>query len=362
MTDPRENLPSASAMPRYFKCGAAFLLEQSVKEKRKDTKDALTGRKTHKLINNPPEEYDSVGQEYTVERSLELRQEAVEKSGLIDAEDAEIIKDKRLWLRNTKLIKIFSGEFDYMVISKSMDTALVYDDKTLYGDHGEAKSNEQLISYAVLVYYIHKVKNIVIALGQPNLPLHRQLTMCRFDEPALKAAEERLRTKLVELYLPDNKIVPGKYCDFCDYALHCIPAQKRTFEIVNQEHDITLPTSPEILDNIRMAKAVLKRIEEQENAKAMIQIREDPENFPGYHVSTGKKTVEAEAGGCWAILKDDLTVNQFTNACKLSLSKLTIPYQKAMGISSQKKARAALEERLKDHIIISHGDSFIQKG
>jgi len=331
-------------------------MEKAAKKtsKKKAGSDAELGTKRHALINSGTEEFDDAGDEYTVLRSRELHQEAMNECGIADAPDLEEILDQRLWLFNKSLDEIFSGEFDRAYISRDLDMALILDDKTLFGNHTEAKKNEQLMSYVVLFYIVYNVKHIFVGLCQPNLAGNKQLTMCEWTEPEIIAAHKMLLKQLDIIEQPNQPLKYGKHCDFCDARFECKEQLKHTYAQVFQDLHPDVKTNANRLNALQLAKKLITDMEKMEHEKALIQMK-NGDDLDDWRIKKPRETPSVDIRKAMEILDPILPGETLMDASSISLTKLIKPYQKLKGLKSQAIAKEELKELLGDAITISYG-------
>lgn len=360
MEDIRKGLPSASGAGRLFQCAGSWLAEQSF-PKEASNADANLGTKRHTLIETEVTEFDNAEDEYVATRAKELVQQAIDDSGMA-GKDHIRIKEKRMWMFNSKLKRIFSGQPDEVLLFEKDHTAIIVDYKTLYGDHVEARKNEQLIALAALVHTRYKTKTVIVALIQPNAGKDRQLTMCVFDEKTLKMATNRLIKQLDKIQQPNQKRCPGKYCDYCSFRLKCPENMADTWLMATEPQDVAQITNVEYLDKIALAEKMLKDLKIQEYVKAKTQLEQDPDCLPGYRIVNGKKTKKVNAAKAWPILIGKLPGIAIAEAMDLKPRQLQHNWKNATGAATLKAAAEDLEVLLEKATEVNVGESYVKRG
>ncbi len=109
MNDDRENLPSASAWPRYEACAGSWALEQEARRlgqlAHQDSPAARRGTRIHAYLAGVPDEDGneiqlSESEQLTADFLQERAQEQVKR--IFGEKPYQVIKEKRLWLRVRK--------------------------------------------------------------------------------------------------------------------------------------------------------------------------------------------------------------------------------------------------------------------
>jgi len=313
--------------------------------------DANAGTVRHHKIEHESDDFEDVNEEYTVTRSIELRNQAREHTifeHIDDVSELEVIKEKRYWLFDDDLNKVMSGQPDHIEIASDANVALFLDYKSLFGDHGEASSNDQLLPLAVLLRENEGVDTVYGGLIQPNLEKERQLTLVKFDADFLDEQREVILGELNATKNEHAELIAGEWCDFCPARIACPESQDEKNEIVadvpNMLHKVP---DAEMWDQIQFAKKIIADTEEwfKETAMPMIEKGE----IEGLKLKKGSTRKKFDAEACGARLVKGMGLSQIMRFCSFSLKKEgIIAFQEARGLKTQKEAKATLEEELKD--------------
>jgi len=359
MTDEREGKPSASNKWLLRCLGAGELIRQFPSFEEDNSGDANTGSHRHKLIEDEATVFKTTEEEYVVTRALQLRDEA--RAIVFDeGHRYKITKERRYWLTHD-FEKMMSGKYDEMCHDDK--TALIIDYKTLNGDHGHAKANGQLLRNAVIVDEVFDFEEVYVALIQPNLEGENQLTMCKYDKPKLIKARKTILDWLLIYNTDGNGRSTGEHCKFCPVRLRCPDNLGTRFELINETTDLAETITPEYMEKVDLAFKLIDDLKKNVRAKALEQLRKDPESLKGYKINKGKTTTEVDTIRAWAKLVQIMGGATFARACKVSMPELTKAYQEATCSDKSLAAlRKELEEFLGDCVTKKEGKETIGKG
>src|SRR5690606_23959734 len=119
----------------------------------------------------------------------QLRQQAIEQ--VLGGEPETTSTEERFWLFDDDLQPLCSSRLDWLGVRG--DIALICDYKTLFGNHGQAAINEQIMTQVVCVAHQYNAKQYIGALIQPNLPKEKQLTLVSYGVAEVRRAEAEVK-------------------------------------------------------------------------------------------------------------------------------------------------------------------------
>ena len=295
MNDERENLPSASSIPRYAACPGSYQLSKGITEVQ--TKEmaewAASGDRIHLWLEDPGFMVLDDPQEFEVAELCDQQRTAlIEKIFGENAAHVKVIKEDRLWLMQGRK-RIFSGKPDDIRIYG--DTALIIDFKTGRGDQAESPKNMQLRALAVLLtkwkdtsltpplMIGESLRRIHVAIVQPLV--NREALITCYELEDLQRAEKELLELLDAINKPDAPLKVNEYCKFCPAKFKC-PAIKGAMEILamhSPPNDGALknPSGDDLsklLTLCSMAEPVIKAIK----SLAKDRLKENAEAVPGW--------------------------------------------------------------------------------
>lgn len=352
MTDERRNAPSASGMPRYAACPASFAMEQLARERNAlppSGADAAHGDSVHGELHVPGSVGLTMSAADMAERCARHRMQVIDEwtPDSPPPDEAPLqVHEMRLGLTplgtviemkpETKSRIIFSGRFDGAVIDDGNARGIVWDFKSLMGEHEKAMGNLQLLSLAVLVARRWSLDSVRVALIQP---WRGQPSVADFDKDALAAAFDYLKRQLTFLTAERaiNDTHAGPQCRYCPGRLvcpeingerlaaieciapHTMPAEGGSKAAFARVAEFSGEDLAAILDDPRFKMAAWI----MEAAKALAAKRlADGQPVPGYELREveGKRTVSDPRAAYEAL--GTLKPEEFFSACSVSLPKL----------------------------------------
>lgn len=231
MTYPRFGVPSASSIRRVWKCKGSHKRERGLPDT--DSRDATFGtRVAAAMAETLPESELTPAERNTFERCVDAEERTLADWGGLG--DVTITREVRLGLTVLNAVVVvtpdtgatfkFTGQYDFLAIMG--DSALLKDDKALYGDIAEAVDNEQINTLAVLVWLRHKVKEVRCVINQPNVGPPSAVDLKEEDLQirlnwllqVLKTAEDASRDD-VTAWTPDDE--GNDWCRYCKAKLGC---------------------------------------------------------------------------------------------------------------------------------------------
>lgn len=353
--DDRQGMPSASSMRRTRHCPGWLNLARSIPQRIDGGKDADEGTARHALIEIEADVSDADSNTaYTVERALQLKQEAIRRIGMADEKPLCSHKERRFWVHDDDLQRVTSARLDEVIVWQN--TALVMDYKTLHGDHGDAKSNEQLLTQVVAVCETFAVGRVFAALIQPNLSADKQLSLVEYSFDDTQAGRGLL---LGWLAAARDKSAPRQAGDWCKHCpargVHCPESQEFAVvsPMVGMPANITPDAIAATLTNPRLGQfldrvAAVESIIEAVRAEAKRRIQEGDAEGIGYTLKeTGQTTTITKPEAAFGVLTEaGATQTEFTGQCiTVKIGEATKLYAAKKGLS-QKAARDELEAAL----------------
>lgn len=346
--DERLGKPSASSMKRTRRCPGWLNLRARLPKRDDSTKDADAGTERHNLIELGVDAatVEDSNESYVVGMSEKLRNEAIEKA-LGSLEGAEIHTEDRLWVYNDSLEPVYSAKLDWYAVKNGV--ALICDYKTLFGDHGHARANEQLAAQAVALDTAYNVNEVIVALIQPNLSAEQRLTMAKFTREDLIGAQWEVLGWCFAAENPHAPRIPGPIqCENCPCRADCPEAIAA--ELALTIVDVKQLSEPQamsvLLDRAELADKVVKAI--REKAKRML---DEKIEIPGWGLEAGdeqrKITKATVLAGCLA--EAGATPEQITAIAKIGVTdadKLYYQLRKAADGLTAKAAKEELEKKL----------------
>ena len=271
MSDERNNLPSASGLPRINLCPGSWLAERGLPDE--STPDAQIGDRVHAalcagtskgLAAEEVELYDAckAGEDWAVASftgTLGLSRAPV-----------EIIREERLWSFDSAFKKSWSGKADLIYLWEKH--AIVIDYKT-GRDPVPTKDNLQLQALAALVYESYGCDTIGVKIVQPHAPKDNVVIYTRGDLDKFSIENTDMVWRAQQ---PGGALIPSEAaCRYCKARSQC-PAALNVVEtlpanVPKQSGEIML--TPEriakVLDAARVAEDVIESV--RSKAKRMLE-------------------------------------------------------------------------------------------
>lgn len=358
--DPRLGLPSGSGYHRWRRCFGSHALSQKVSSEILDAdlrEAADIGTRRHGLVANEDATVEHED-EYHVERAKYLKAQYIENSGITVE---ETIREQRFYLNDSNGNPIASGQIDEAVIGVNalgMKTAILFDYKMAYGNHGEAKTNEQLAMYAVLIRQAYPTIDYVYGvLIQPSLPTDKQCTDVYYDTKTLEVFESEIRAILKIVATENAPRYPGEVqCKFCKAKGIC-PEATAVAMVGVQEigsaaniHTLSGITLRDYYKKAKQAEAVAKNLKElvAEEVKQRILAGQEVEGFTLANEKTRRSITNPNAAFASA-LAIGIPQDEFMTAVSISVTELDKLHKKYAGVKA-KDAKEDFEKRFGDCI------------
>ena len=189
-------------------------------------------------------------------------------------------REERVWGFDRRL----SGKYDGLRIKG--DAGLLYDLKTGYAEAQEATRNFQLRTLAVLAARQYGLKQITVALIQPNL-FPPRVSECVYNEAEIDQSEKELAAIIDRSLNPAARRIPGPVqCKWCKAKTTCPEARKATTELAKVDTAALTPAQlPGLLDACTMAEQIIKAIRQQ----AREELNACADAVPGWKLKAGAK-------------------------------------------------------------------------
>ena len=230
--DERRNLPSASRIERLMLCPGSWTLEQSLPRPPGDdapSPDADRGRRIHAALADEPNITLSAlsdDERDVADRCRLLADDLARQTGMADADF--IIVERRFWLTNDELERVFSGKPDRVTIKGR--EALIVDFKTGNVGAEDATANAQLRALAVLLADAFDLDSCRVVIVQPLVT--PQVSTAFYNADDLKQARAELLAVLAAAMDEAAPRLAGEsQCRFCTAKAVCTEAQERVLAV-----------------------------------------------------------------------------------------------------------------------------------
>lgn len=280
MINERENLPSASGIPRIMLCRGSWNAERNLPEI--TSADAQAGTEHHRAFETGD---DSGLDDKAKERQQQAREieQRLVADWLVDIgrEDFTEFRERRLWIV-AQCMKVCSAKLDYLAVSGPF--AIVLDLKTGHASVPRAEENWQLITQAIAVLNNHPgVSNVRVGIVQPGV----KTDTWDWTTKTLEPKRTELLFALAEANNPNAQRTPGEaQCKYCRARATCPEANAVVRTIA--EHPIppaliwdwtAVPVEDKLrwFNSCKLAKVVIKEIEKRIKA----DLEADSESIPG---------------------------------------------------------------------------------
>jgi len=343
MDSERLNLRSASQANRNRNCTGSQNLIDQLRERGLLTQipqsvDAASGTRVHAAWAG--QQIDNLaGQEQKTLIELErLEAMVLEDWAGNQIRDTQLLgREVRLWLHDG-LTPLASGQYD---CAYTLDTrALILDAKTLYGQTDPASHNDQMRELVALFRFNYpQIKHYTVALLIPNQA--ERISIATYDELEAELALRLLRLSIIQCAYPLAPRIPGRWCQYCPAVSNCEEARQLVghFPTLAERLDagqFTLPLGErgaQLLDQIKIAKAIIKTLEEA--YKTLLS--NNPDSLPGWHLRNGKKMRQiADTERAFEAWKEArLDIADFLAATEISVPRL----QERYGLAAQIKGK-----------------------
>lgn len=284
MSDERNNLPSASGLPRINLCPGSWLAERGLPDE--STPDSQIGDRVHAalcagtwdgLSADEVELYDAC------EASENWALASFTATFGLNKPPVEIIREERLWAFDSAFNKAWSGKGDLIYLWEKH--ALVFDYKT-GRDPVPTKDNLQLQALAVLVYETYGCDTVGVKIVQPHAPKHDVVIYTRDD---LDKFSVEITDMVWRAQQPGGALIPSeaacRYCKArsqCPAALKVVETLPATVHKQSGEIMLTPERLAQVLDAARVAEDVIESV--RAKAKRMLEAGIE---IPGWSLKPG---------------------------------------------------------------------------
>jgi hypothetical protein len=219
-----KGLPSGSGFDSCFRCLGKWELEKRFRKDESDaSSDAKKGQKIHKALEHSDLGRLSGSESVTADICMDTEAKMIDKYDFADASD--VYWEQRLWDVDDDLNPLWSVQLDYLLTQYSTGSALLIDHKTGWGIPVPIGENWQIKAQSALVWYLHRVNEIVAILSHPHHP------DTRYEEITFTAAQcaefmVTIRGFVELIQKPDQPRTPGGVqCQHCR-AKHMCPERQ----------------------------------------------------------------------------------------------------------------------------------------
>lgn len=367
MSDERENLPSASASSTWMRCQGQPQMVRTLppRDEIESSPEATRGTRLHSALETRnPMLLEGEGESVAFKQALKNQDLMLEQwqseLGLEVITEGE--RELRLWLWSQDGSEaIASGKMDSHWIEANTRTpcVIIQDYKSGSGiGAGDAATNEQLRTLAVLAKYEYGARHVRVVLNCFE-SFGEQLRVCDYDEAALAQAEYMVRFHLWLTTLPNAPRTPGPQCWYCaaaglcpeNAALTMLPtvATKGILEQVDS-------LSPEDLKKLWLADSQIRKTLDRVSYRLA---NLPPEELAGVGLYLGKpKEMEkiVDVPSAVARLKEHgLSEADILTCAKLGKGELVKLIRREFSLSSDAKAEAWIDRNLAEFIERTEG-------
>lgn len=345
LSDERGGMPSASGIESLFLCKGKFLAEKGLPDIEYSESSEGTIRHALAEMDMPADEIDDPERARAVTNAklavMELKSKTIQGEGYL-------LKEQRMWLRDSKGVPFLSGKPDYVEIVPQYKRALIVDYKMLYGEHSPAHANPQLFTLAALVMQENKsIQECYIALVTPLLePLY---SVSMLDRETVKAWAGKLHNLSKAIQNPNAPRVAGaKQCKYCRALPFCPEAR----QLLNETMDKTIEEiskDPDELGKAYALAAMYEKFAASVKATVRTKLKEDPKSVEGYKLGRGLKIASYDTQKALEVLRDrDFDIEEMDKFVKLQERNLIKVWAEKTGLTMA-KAKTELRDIMKAH-------------
>jgi len=345
MKDEREGQLSASALEAAALCPGKPAAERGLPDE--ESAIAVAGTRMHKAFEvgclhglQPDEREIVMRADAQLSELIENWESRFEPDMFPDQVTQKHLREERVWGFDRRL----SGKYDGLKIHGTL--GLLYDLKTGYAAAMEATRNFQLRALAVLAAKEYGLKQVTVAIIQPNL-FPPSVSECVYGEDDLARSEQEIDAIITRAADPEARRIPGPVqCKYCRAKSSCPEAIAATSELAKISPDaITVERLPGLLEACEMADKNNKAI----RAKARQELEASEDAVPGWKLKTGARIetiVDPEGLFQRLHIETQLTAEQFVSICNVSKTKLKALIKETTGLKG--KALAEFEAKVLD--------------
>jgi hypothetical protein len=363
-TNERGGSPSMSALLSMALCPGRYMASKGIAST--DTSDSIEGTKRHELMDRNADTFEDAAQEQAVITARELESEAAHACGIAFCDVATYREIRLAWWRPDTAWECVTGRFDRLDVCEMQGSrvGLLYDYKMLWGDHGAASDNLQLMGYAYLCARYYGLDRVYVALIQPCLSKDKQLSLSCYLRQSLAVAERKIETILNAAFAPNAPRIAGvEQCRYCRAFQTCTQAQSdvivKLANAVNSELMLT-PTS-EGLEQIEYVSKLWAQFADGYKAKAKEMLAENPDAIEGWRLSTTKRKSIVNTAEAVRLMQEQLADNVLADTLTMSLAKVADAYADATKMS-KKAAREVVEAILAECIEVKESEPSLKRG
>lgn len=228
-----------------------------------------------------------------------------------------VIREERVEVRDTDDTIITYGTCDIIILHLDKSISII-DWKFGYNPVDRVNKNIQIATYAVGAMQKYNATACNCWVFQPRIYHTSNYTFRNAD-----AIISNIKLIIKKAKAPAYVLNPSEVaCRYCLAQSKCVAFCEKFNSIVSLDSggfDLTCESTVERLYEAgKVAKAMIKRIDD-----ALRSIISDTGKCGKYTITTTKGTRQVlDLNSLYAVAKDYLTINEFTGACKVSISKL----------------------------------------
>lgn len=327
MSDPRKKKPSASSFDRYMACPGSFIAALDI-EQGEVSQDATDGTAIHDAIANQTIDQLPPNLQDTAYECIRLREEVVSSVVPAGFQVSEPIIEQRIWY-----FDIFSGQCDYILLWE--DKGLIIDYKTGYVGAAPAHVNPQLEAYAVLVATEYVLREVTVAVVQPNVR-GQNISQCTYDSDDLRDAALHLKSIISSIQHYNAPRKSGKHCQYCRAQTRCPEATELVSDVEVYQSKLPDITPEQRLQIFDQGKITKKLIDAYNNdTKKYLQAGNE---VPGLKLKDGNKveTIINPNQVFARFEQEGVAQDQFLKECvKIEKTPLKKALQEATGLKGR---------------------------
>ena len=344
LLDERKGLPSASGIESLFLCNGKFLAEKGLPDVEYSESKEGTIRHSLAEMDMPVEEIedDERAKAIQIAKSSVASIKATTVKG-----NGYVVKEQRMWLRNSKGVPFMSGKPDYVEIVPQYKTALIVDYKMLYGEHSPAHANAQLFTLAAMVMQENKnLQECYVALVTPMLDPPFSVSSLKRD--LVKQWAQKLYELYEQVQSTEAKRTAGpKQCKYCR-ALPFCPEARQLLDQVMERSIEEISKDPDELSKVYAMASMYEKFAASIKSIVRTKLKDDPESVTGLKLGRGMKIAKYDTEKAISVLQSHgFDIDELHKFVKLSEKNLVDVWAQRTG-ESKANARKSIREAMKE--------------
>lgn len=349
-TDERLGLPSGSGANRWLTCPGSHLAERGIPDSKTD--DATEGEMLHAVMEFGESTHRAKlteDQAWCIEFCRETRRKL--SAELLGAEEIHAFVEERWWLRDpATLEQVASCRIDWAGFNAG--SMLILDWKFGRNPVAAADVNDQLRFAAAAAWSEYSPATVYVGIVAPRAEGER-VTVASFTSDQCRIAWAEMIAGAIRAMKHGQPRKPS-----AEACRHCrAKGTEACPESIEETTALATVTTAELatpervadlLDKCKMAERVIESI--RDRAKQLI---ESGIPIPRWRLKSGSKVKKVSAQAAWSRIGQKIGGAAFSEACTVSIPKLSSAWKTAHECSSDKAARAEVEALLGDAIQVS---------